>query len=60
MKDQKDKNKMENPKDVKAKDAPQMNTVKKPNDPLPTLNDDNDPSTNWHLESGDKLNEYGK
>jgi len=60
MKDQNDKNQMENPKEEKAENAPQINNVNKPNEAPPVLNDDNNPSVNWHLESGEKLNEYGK
>lgn len=60
MKNQNKKNQMENPEELKAKEAPIMNQVNKPNDAPPTLNDDNNPSANWHLESGDKVNEYGK
>lgn len=56
---EKNKNRMEDRIDIKAEETPQINTIKKPNDAPPTLNDDNDPPVNWHLESGDKINEYG-
>lgn len=60
MKHQDDKNRIDDLEDVKAKNDPIVNSVKKPNEAPPTLNDDNNPSENWHLESGEKLNEYGK
>lgn len=58
MKD--DKNQMEDPEELKAKEAPEMNYVNKPNETVPTLNSDSDPQVGWHLESGEKINEYDK
>jgi len=55
-----DKYQMEDKKELKAEEAPQVNYVNKPNDAPPTMNGDNDPSVSWHLESGDKLNDYNK
>lgn len=49
---------MEDKKDILAEESPQINYINKPNVAPPTLNDDNDPSINWHLEAGDKINEY--
>ncbi|MCD7900631.1 MAG: hypothetical protein LUH22_12385 [Bacteroides sp.] len=56
----KEKNEMENPEVLKEKETPQINHVDKPNEEVPTLNEDNDPPVNWHPESGEKINEYGK
>lgn len=47
-----DKNQMENPEELKAKESPEINYVNKPNEEVPTLNSDNDPQMGWHLESG--------
>lgn len=53
-----DKNSIDNPREVQAEVAPEINYINKPNDSVPTLNSDNEPSDSWHLESGDKINEY--
>lgn len=54
------KNQMEDPRELKAEEAPIINHVDKPNEEVPTMNSDNDPPSNWHLESGEKINEYDK
>lgn len=55
----KDKNQMEDKIDIKSEKSQIVNHVNKPNDAPPALNDDNNPNTSWHLESGDKINDYG-
>lgn len=55
---EKDKNRIDDYEDVKSKESPEVNNVNKPNDAPPAMNSDNDPSVNWHLESGEKINDY--
>jgi hypothetical protein len=54
------KKQMEDHRELKAEEAPIINHVNNPNQEVPTMNSNNDPSANWHLESGEKINDYDR